>query len=252
MIFSVPRCLIFILLFAVAGCDSTPESSSNEQTDRHYLNGRSRVSSQDYKGAMEEFEQALAANPQSAAAHFELALLEETQEKNFAAAIYHYERHLKLRPASEYAERARDRIRSCKMDLVKNELVAPVNQGMQRDLDRLAAENLLLKRQLETLQAQLNARPTTAVAGSVPRPVEPAPVSVPEVVVPRAPISEPPSNPPIQAKTRTHVVKKGETVTSIAAKYNVKLNVFLAANPKADPRRLNVGQTLVIPSSHQN
>jgi tetratricopeptide (TPR) repeat protein len=244
MTFPAIRCLILILLLGLFGCDSGPETSLDEQKDPHYLNGRSRVSSQDYKGAVEEFEKALEANPRSASAHFELGWLNEEQMKDYAAAIYHYEQHLKLRPTSDYASRAKERIGSCKMDLVKNEILAPVNQGMQRDLDRLGAENLLLKRQLEALQAQVAARPNAPVVPSSSG----ASVVVPEPVPqPRATNPEP-RNPVAPAHPKTHVVKSGETITGIAARYNVKLNVFLAANPKADPRRLKVGQTLIIPS----
>ncbi|MEP6663268.1 MAG: tetratricopeptide repeat protein, partial [Verrucomicrobiota bacterium] len=155
MISQAIRCLFFILLLAIAGCDSGPVDAADEQKDPHYLNGRALSRSQDYKGAVEEFERALESNPRNASAHFELGWLNEEQIKNYAAAIYHYEQHLRLRPDSDYAQRAKDRIRACKMDLVKNEILAPVNQGMQRDLERLAAENLLLKRQIEGLQTQL-------------------------------------------------------------------------------------------------
>ena len=244
MIFQAARCLILILLLSLSGCDSVPETSLDEQKDPHYLNGRSRVSSQDYKGAMEEFEKALEANPRSASAHFELGWLNEEQMKNYAAAIYHYEQHLRLRPASDYAGRAKDRIRSCKMDLVKTEVLAPVNQGMQRDLERLGAENLLLKRQLEALQTQLAARPVAPVSNtggssSVPDPIPRAQTRVTN--------SEPRVIPTPSVRPKTHIVKAGETITAIAAKYNVKLNLFLAANPRVDPRRLKVGQSLTIP-----
>lgn len=260
MKFQALRCLILILILAIAGCDATPESASDEQKDPHYLNGRSRVAAQDYKGAIEEFEKALEANPRSAAAHFELGWLNEEQTKDYAAAIYHYQQHLKLRPNSEYAERAKDRIRSCKMDLVKTEILAPVNQGMQRDLERLTAENLLLKRQLEAAQAQISALQTTP-------PQTFTPANVPQNSVPQSrPVSsqtatssiaatratqQTESRPvaPMQTHPRTHVVKAGETVTSIAAKYKVKLNAFLLANPNVDPRRLKIGQVLNVPSS---
>lgn len=248
MIFQAMRCLILILLLGLAGCDPASQTGVDEQKDPHYLNGRSLVSSQDYKGAVEEFERALASNPRSASAHFELGWLNEEQMKNYAAAIYHYEQHLRLRPDSDYAERAKDRIRSCKMDLVKTEVLAPVSQGIQRDLERLSAENLLLKRQIEALQNQLTARTTTPFPVTNPIYVAPEPIAVTSsrVTDPAPRISAPaPSRP------RTHVVKSGETVTSIAAKYDVKLNILLAANPKADPRRLRVGQILSVPKSSE-
>ena len=255
MILQAIRCLILILLLGVAGCDSGPESALDEQKDANFLSGRNRVSTQDYKGAVEEFSKALRTNPNSASAHFELGLLNETPLANYAAAIYHYEEHLRLRPASGYAEQAKDRIRACKTDLVKNEFLAPVNQGMQRDLERLTAENLLLKRQIEALQLQLSAR-ATVPAGNSPStqyastgPGSSAPTASNNAA--RSINTETRTTRTVSTQPKTHVVKTGETVTSVAAKYDIKLNVFLAANPKVDPRRLKVGQTLNIPSTTQ-
>lgn len=243
------RGLMLVFLLGIAGCDSRPESNLDEQNDPHFLNGRSRASSQDYKGAVEEFEKALENNPRSASAHFELGWLNEEHMKDYAAAIYHYERHLRLRPNSDYIERAKDRIRSCKMDLVKNEVLAPVNQGMQRDLERLAAENLLLKRQLEALQNQLAAKATIPPTDTFPQPTAEQPTSAPLAARSNPVTTQIVFTPIAPTRSKTHVVKSGETITAIALKYNVRLNVFLAANPKADPRRLKVGQTLTIPST---
>jgi LysM repeat protein len=145
------------------------------------------------------------------------------------------------------------------MDLVKTEILAPVNQGMQRDLERLTAENLLLKRQLEAAQAQISALqttpPQTFTPANVPRNSVPQsrPVSsqtaTSSIAATRATQMESRPVAPTQTHPRTHVVKAGETVTSIAAKYKVKLNAFLLANPNVDPRRLKIGQVLNVPSS---
>ena len=244
MIFQATRCLILILLLALCGCEPGPGTGLDEQKDSHFLNGRSRVVNQDYRGAIEEFEKALLANPRSASAHFELGLLNEKQVKNYATAIYHYEQHLRLRPTSQYAPVAKDRIQSCKMDLVKNEILAPVNQGMQRDLERLGAENLLLKRQLEALQLQFASRNVIPGNGT-PNPAQREPDAT-SSARPADPNSRNATSSP--SRPRVHTVQSGETFTSIAARYNVKLAAFMAANPRAEPRRLKVGQSLNIPS----
>lgn len=250
MILQASRCLILILLLSVTGCDSGPDSALDEQKDANYLSGCSRRASQDYKGAVVEFSKALRTNPDSASAHFELGLLNENQLTNYAAAIYHFEEHLRLRPNSSYADQAKGQIRVCKTELVKNEFLAPVNQGMQHDLERLTAENLLLKRQIEGLQLQLSARTTIPAGNSASSYVAPAPVSL--AAVPTHTTNAETRTPRnVSNQPKTHVVKAGETVASVATKYNIKLNVFLAANPKVDPRRLKVGQTLSIPSATQ-
>jgi LysM repeat protein len=44
-----------------------------------------------------------------------------------------------------------------------------------------------------------------------------------------------------------YVVQRGDTLTSIARKFNVSLAAILAANPNQNPDRLSEGQSLVIP-----
>ncbi|MEP6663967.1 MAG: LysM domain-containing protein, partial [Verrucomicrobiota bacterium] len=48
-------------------------------------------------------------------------------------------------------------------------------------------------------------------------------------------------------RPRTHLVKSGETMTAIAAKYGLRMNLFMAANPGVKPTKLRPGQTLNIP-----
>jgi LysM repeat protein len=53
---------------------------------------------------------------------------------------------------------------------------------------------------------------------------------------------------PAAAGRKTHVVKAGETFTSIAAKYGVSAESIQGTNRIRDERKLKVGQTLVIPA----
>ncbi len=57
-----------------------------------------------------------------------------------------------------------------------------------------------------------------------------------------------PSGVPKVAKGRTHTVAKGETLSGIATAYRVSVASIQAANKITDQHRLNVGQTLKIPS----
>jgi LysM repeat protein len=43
------------------------------------------------------------------------------------------------------------------------------------------------------------------------------------------------------------MVKAGETPSLIAKRYGLKVEALMAANPRLDPRRLRVGQSLSIP-----
>ncbi|MGH7545125.1 MAG: LysM peptidoglycan-binding domain-containing protein [Gemmatimonadota bacterium] len=47
----------------------------------------------------------------------------------------------------------------------------------------------------------------------------------------------------------THVVRRGQTLGVISSRYGVSVQAILAANPGTHPRRLRIGQTLVIPKA---
>ncbi len=105
------RCVVAVICgVALCGCFPSGQSASDEEKEPHFLAGRSRVSTMDYPGAIESFEKALEVNPRSAAAHFELGWLFAEKESDPAAAIYHYEQYLKLRPKCRQCRVVRQRI----------------------------------------------------------------------------------------------------------------------------------------------
>jgi murein DD-endopeptidase MepM/ murein hydrolase activator NlpD len=50
-------------------------------------------------------------------------------------------------------------------------------------------------------------------------------------------------------QNQSHVVKQGETITSIARAYGVDADSLMSANKISDPQRLQVGKRLIIPNS---
>ena len=90
-----------------------------------YLAGKSRVNTRDFKGAIESFEKAVEVNPKSAPAHFELGWLYDQKESDPAAAIYHYERYLKLSPNSGKEEMVKSLILACKQQLAQTVNLGP-------------------------------------------------------------------------------------------------------------------------------
>src|ERR1700677_2464407 len=162
---------VLLLLAACCGGCSPGDSHLDEEKDPHFQRGRNLVEGQDFKGAVDEFEKALETNPHSAAAHFELGWLYENKMNDYAAAIYHYDRYLQLQPNSERAQAmdVTERIRGCKQQLANSEFPLPNSQDLQREVDRLTAENLLLHQQLDVLRAQ-----GAANASLTPEPIEPA------------------------------------------------------------------------------
>ncbi len=114
MLFLSRASLLIALCWVMQGCLPSSEGTSDERKDPYFISGKKRVLDRDYDGAIEAFEKALEANPQSAAAHFELGVLYDEQKHDYAAALYHYDRAVRLQPNKYPADNARDASRSAK------------------------------------------------------------------------------------------------------------------------------------------
>ncbi len=262
------RHLAVVLLggLGLCGCLPTATSQLDEQKNPYYLAGKERAASRDYKGAIEAFEKALEVNPRSALAHFELGVLYDQRENDYAAAIYHYNKVLQLRPRGEYpAENAKLRIPACKQEMVKMDTLTTSNPTALQEFERLREENQQLRKQIEYLNAQLQSRLTAtpqpgaaqARQGQTPSPVprltgtptRPGQTNLVRSAAPPPSRSPVPAARPAAAGMRTHIVKPNETLAGIARQYGVKLDALMAANPGVDPKRLKVGVSVNVPSS---
>jgi tetratricopeptide (TPR) repeat protein len=231
------------------GCLPPGQGQFEEEKESHYMAGKSCASSMDYPGAIEAFEKAVEVNPRSAAAHFQLGWLYEEKEPDSAAAIYHYERFLKLRPNADNAEFVKQRINNCKQDLAKTVMPLPIPAGMQREFEQLIEDNKRLSADNEKLRAAMAARlqqaPTNPPSQTVTRvTANPLPTSASGKAMRAGTAS---GNLAPAGATRTHVVQPGETPVSIAKKHGVKLDDLLKANPGLDPKRMRVGKLLNLP-----
>ena len=247
MTFSVGlfRSVLLVLAGCVlAGC--LPSAPGDEEKEPYFLAGKSRVSTMDFKGAVESFEKAVEVSPKSAAAHFELGWLYDQKESDPAAAIYHYERYLKFLPNSGKEEMVKTRILACNQQLAQTVSLGPVTEKQQREFEQLAEETRRLREDVEKWRAYAlrlqNPTNQPGVALPVTRLAQPS-----AAVQPASAESTSSSRPTPAASSRTHTVKATETLNIIARKYGVKVESLMAANPKLEPRRLRVGQVLVIP-----
>lgn len=227
--------------FCVALCGCLPSSQGpvEEQKEMHFLTGKARAIQLDYPGAIEAFEKALEANPRNGSAHFELGLLCEKQG-DFSAAIYHFERFLKLRPDSDHTQIVKERINADKMELSRTAAFAPVTQSLNREFDKLAEENKQLRAEVEKWRAYFAAQSATR-----PQPSVVTAAGRSEVVM--GTVANPANSSPSRPAGRTHTVKTGDTPAAIARKYGVKLDALLTANPGLEPKRMKVGQVISVP-----
>ncbi|MCF7669153.1 MAG: LysM peptidoglycan-binding domain-containing protein [Verrucomicrobia bacterium] len=231
------KVILIAALFTGIGCRPGAQSPMDEQRDPNFLAGKSKLRSMDYEGAVECFQAALRSNPKNASAHFELGWLYEQQIKDYAAAIYNYERFIKLRPNSPKIDIVKQHIFACKQELAKTVALAPVSRAMMRQLEELTAENNQLKEQVKSLSTQL--------AAATQRNSTPAPTASDINPNRNSTAQGQPTTPGSTA--RTHTVKQGDTFSSIARRYGIKLEDLISKNPGINPRRLQLGQEIKIP-----
>jgi len=263
------RCALVLLLCAlVNGCVPQSQGQLEEEKEPHFIEGKRALTTMDYKGAIDEFEKAVEANPRNASAHLELGLLYERQdlEPDPAAAIYHYQQYLKLRPNSDKAEAVQGRITNCKQDLAKAVLPLPSSPSVQHDLEQLILTNKQLRAEVEQWRAWYAAQQTNRQAQAVTPTMQTAQANTQTVqavdthspqtvrsnvgpVVPAGNSRGPQrgtSYSPNNVRT-TYVVQARDTLASISRKFNVKLESLVAANPGVNPGKIHPGQTLNIP-----
>ena len=144
--------LLLLASLAWSGC--LPSAPGDEEKEPYFLAGKSRVNTMDFKGAVESFEKAVEVNPKSAPAHFELGWLYDQKESDPAAAVYHYERFLKLSPNSGKEEMVKTRILACKQQLAQTVSLGQVTEKQQREFEQIAEENKRLREDVDVLLDQ--------------------------------------------------------------------------------------------------
>ncbi len=112
-------------------------------------------------------------------------------------------------------------------------------QMQAKKIEALSEQILRLTQLTEAAKAASPPSPqaaTTEIAKPAPAPAAPAPKAAPEV--PKAEALPP---------AVKHTVEKGETLTSIAKHYNIPLPDLQNRNKITNDRKLQIGQTLLIP-----
>jgi LysM repeat protein len=235
---------------ALCGCHPGGGAEVDEEKEPQFLIGRSRVNAMNFRGAIEAFEQALEMNPRSAAAHFELGWLYAEKEADEAAAIYHYQKFLQLRPQSPNAENIKQHILRLKHELAKAVMPIPPSSDVLRQLEQLVQEKQQLQGEVDRLQRQVAQMTTAQAAGAARSDLRAAnpPTSASERNPQTAPVGGVVQTQATGNSRVNYRIKDGDTLMSIARRHNVRLDSLQAANPRVDPRRLQPGQTIIIPA----
>src|SRR5271154_2128576 len=209
---------VFGVCFGIAlnGCEPSDQNGADDEKEPHFVLGQNRVNAMDYSGAVEAFEESLEANPHSAQAHYQLAMLYGEKENNPAAAIYHYQQYLRFDPKAPNADIVNQHINTCKQQLAADVLQLPSSSATQQQLQQLADKNRQLQDEVDKWRAyyasqtaMMKTNPPSAQNNFTQQPV------TPEIQQQSAT-----ANP----KPRTHTVAAGETPAAIARKFGLNLN----------------------------
>lgn len=133
------------LLVGVVGCDrahTLSEIEAQERSTRLYTNAMDDYRAGRLDAAIKGFERVVLDEPKSYSAHFQLATLLHDVRKDYIGAIAHYRAYLALRPASDKANVATDRVKLCETllaaDIVKKAAVGP--ESLKREIQKLTDE----------------------------------------------------------------------------------------------------------------
>lgn len=261
-----------------AGCDWLNRPAGDPRREGNFQEGLRAVDEARWQAAKESFHRALEANPENLHAHLALGDLYRARLTNHALALYHYHRYLDLgrvqNNGSFQDQSASDGIRNSEVELARKHAEGLFRDQRQFEIESLRSNVVFLQRELDSTRAmnehlkRAMDHLTNSLGGSVqerlafvatnrfvtPPPAPTNPVVGRVTVPPARPVGTQPVNPagqnpanPAQPQPRTHRVQPGETFSTIARRYNVRLPALQAANPGVDSRRLKQGQTLNIP-----
>lgn len=181
----------------------------------------------DFARAINLYEAALDDSPRCAEVHYKLALLYDDKLNDPVSALHHFRRYLALSPTGAHSADVKN---SIKHDEIAALTALSGDSVITRsEAARLRNENLNLHKELE-----VRAAPARSVNDKPPEG---------EAISKKA---------PSRKGGRTYVVQSGDTLFSVSRKFYKsprRWKEILDANRKSirDPKKLTVGQTLVIP-----
>lgn len=149
------------LLAVACGCDRGPslsEIEERERASRLYTNAMDDLQAGRMDAAIKGFERVVLQEPKSYSAHFQLATLLQDVRKDYIAAIAHYRSYLALRPASDKATVAQDRVKLCETLLsaeVLRKAGGSASGKLAADNEKLTADRDALGAQVKKLETEL-------------------------------------------------------------------------------------------------
>lgn len=216
--------LSILLIFGLTACDRMGASRQAQLV----RDADTKSAQGDFARAINLYEAALDDSPRCAEVHYKLALLYDDKLNDPVSALHHFRRYLALSPSGTHAADVKN---SIKHDEIAALTVLSGDSVITRaEAARLRNENLNLHKELEARAVPLR----TATDKS-------------------AQATDTSSKKAVSRKAdQSYVVQSGDTLFSISRKFYKspkRWKEILNANRKniRDPKKLTVGQTLVIP-----
>jgi tetratricopeptide (TPR) repeat protein len=214
---------LWIVVCGLTACDRVGGSRYSQLTQ----DADSKSAQGDFARAINLYEAALDDSPRCAEIHYKLAVLYDDKLNDPVSALHHFKRYLALSPNGPHANEVQN---SVKHDEIAALTALSGDSVLTRsEVARLRNENLNLRKELEA---------RTGSSRMVPE---------------KSPVTGG-SSKKIASKNgdRTYVVQSGDTLFSISRKFyksQKRWKEILNANEKniRDPKKLTVGQTLIIP-----
>jgi len=153
----------FAVLTVLTGCErgqTLSEIEERERSTRLYSNAVDDLQAGRVDMAIKGFKAVVRQEPKSYSAHFQLATLLQDYQKDYVSAIFHYREYLDLRPASDKATVATDRLKLCERLLsaeVIRKVGGSVSEQLKKDNVKLTEERDALVKNLKVLQASFAA-----------------------------------------------------------------------------------------------
>src|SRR2546429_4307977 len=205
------------------GCDRLTSSRYTQLTQ----DADAKSEQGDFERAINLYEAALDDSPRCAEIHYKLAVLYDDKLNDPVSALHHFKRYLALSPNGPHANEVKN---SVKHDEIAALTALSGDSVITRsEVARLRNENLNLRKgpEARTASSRIVSEKSAVTGGSSKK---------------------------IASKNgdRTYVVQSGDTLFSISRKFYKSTKHWkeiLEANEKniPDPKKLTVGQTLVIP-----
>jgi LysM repeat protein len=192
-------CLVLAASFSLIliGCDvpNKAELQYDDPRNPYYKQAQQDLDNNNPDAAISDYENALAANPKLAGAHYELGIIYADKKTDSVGAIFHFRRYLELAPASDKTDQVKALIDKQSQAFAASLPNSPAQSA--DDYAKLQSDNASLKKQVDDaartiaqLQVQL-AHEGKHHAASATAAVPPSPLMTPPTLAPVTPASAP-------------------------------------------------------------